>query len=217
MTKLEFKELFKTYPKRLAECCSIERYNHVFPISHFMLDGRFNELSKEIQDTITNNRSNEILEPLRNFSNTIYREFTKSLNSSEKFGKNSARQYKKIYDFLLVELHHLNTNAIQVPVAKNTTEFKKPQLSEYNKPIINKKKVLALMHLFREFKLVNKDLTYTALADCFGTLSGYAGSQLRKDLSEFNKHEILFKQDEIDTLKSILIKMNEELSNLPLK
>jgi len=217
MTESQLRELFKTYTKRLADCCSIEKYNHVFQISHFMLDGHFNEVSKEIQETIANNRSREIIEPLRNFSDTIYREFTKSHNSPEKHGKKSASQYKKIYDFLLGDLHVINTTAANIPVAKNITEYKRPQLSEYNKPIINKKQVLALMHLFREFKLVNKDLTDTALAECFGTLTGYAGGQLRKDFSEFNKQEVLFKQEEIDTLKDVLIKMNEELSNLPLK
>lgn len=217
MTESEFKLLFNDYIKRLAGCCSIEKYRYVSQPSHFMLDVHFNEVSKEIQETIGSNRTREILEPLRSFSDAIYHEFSKSNNSSEKYGKNSARQYKKIYDVLSAELHLLNTNHIQVPVTKSTTEFKKPQLSDYNKPSINKKQVLALMHLFREFKLVNKDLTDTALAECFGTLTGYVGSQLRKDFSEFNKREVFFKQEEVDTLKDILIKMSEEVSKLPLK
>lgn len=76
---------------------------------------------------------------------------------------------------------------------------------------------MALMHLFKKFKIVNKDLTDTALADSFGTLTGYVGTQLRKDFSEFNKDEILFKDDEINSLKEILVQMSKELDKLPLK
>lgn len=217
MTEIEFKELFNTYKKQLAECCSIERYNFFFPVSHFMLDDQFDELSKEIHRTITDNSSIEMFNPLRDFLDSLFRDYRKSYSSPEQYGKKSAKQYKKVYDSLVEELHYLNVKVAQAPVAKSSAEFKKPVMSEYNKPLINKKQVLALMQLFRDYKLVNKELTDTALAESFGTLTGYIGSQLRKDFSEFNKGEVLFKAEEIDTLRDILIKMSEDLAKFPLK
>lgn len=217
MTEIEFKELFKTYKEQLWECCSIARYKKIVPGSHFMLEGQFDKLSKEIHRTVTDNSSLEMFKPLKEFLDSIYIDYRRSSISQEQYGKKSAKQYKKIFDSLFDELHHLTGRIVQAPVAKSSAEFKKPVMSEYNKPLINKKQVLALMQLFREYKLVNKELTDTALAESFGTLTGYIGSQLRKDFSEFNKGEVLLRAEEIGTLKDILLKMSEDLSKFTLK
>lgn len=217
MTEIELTKLFKTYKGRLAECCSIERYNFVFSGSHFMLDDQFDDLSKEIHKTVSDNSSLEMFKPLRDFLEVINNDYRKSYNSPEQYGKKSAKQYKKIYDSLSSELHYLNGKAADIPTVKSSTELKRPLLTEFNKPSINKRQVLALMQLFREYQLVNKDLTDKALAECFGFMTGYTGSQLRKDYSEIKKNEILFKEEEIDTLRDILTKMNKDLTKLPIK
>ena len=59
-------------------------------------------------------------------------------------------------------------------------QITKPSQSEFNRSDVNSKQILAIMRLLRYFKVVDKDLTDKALAECFGTLAGYSGDQFRK-------------------------------------
>ncbi|TKC57624.1 hypothetical protein FBD94_20320 [Pedobacter hiemivivus] len=217
MNEIETRELFKTYKEGLSQCCDIERYDFVFQGSHFMLDDQFEKLSKELYKSITEINTPESLPLLKEFIDFIYYQHMLGVNSPSKYGKKSAKQYLRVYNFLKGHLNYLETKGGQTSNAKQSVEFRKPVLSEYNKPAINTKQVLILMKCFRENNLVNKEITDKALSECFGTLTGYSGEQLRKDYTKLNKDEIQFKPEELDTLKDILIKMSQDLSKLPLK
>lgn len=217
MKKEEFRETFKKYKEGFDYNCSIEKYQYVIPESHFMLDSHFDNVKKDLEKTLDENKSPEIFEPLKELNESIYREYLKARSSSEKYARKSEKQYNKILAIIHPQLLFWSEKIGEFSGVKQQPEIKKPKLSEYNKPVINKRQVLALMKLFRDHKLVNKELTDTALAECFGTLTGYVGNQLRKDFSEYNKGEIYFKEEEVDTLNDILLNMSKDLSNLPLK
>lgn len=209
--------LFESYLKELTNYCSVERYEFVIPSSHFRLDDLFNKVKSEIEHTITHASKAGLYLPLKNFNDKVYQRLRSTDDSRAKYARKSHDQYKKIYDVTSFGLNEINAKTLSQDVPKPVSNFKKPILSDFNKPVINKKQVLALMKVFKEFKVTNKDLTDRALAESFATLTGYTGDQLRKDFSDMNKGEILFKQDEIDSLKYILINMSKAIETLPLK
>ncbi|WP_040300695.1 hypothetical protein [Arcticibacter svalbardensis] len=217
MSNIEATELFKGYKERLIHCCSIERFEEVYVGSHYMLDTEFKDLNKEIFKTIKQNSGVEIMATLKEFKDYVHYQHIVNFNSPNKYGKKSAEKYLKLYNLLVDYIKEADADAVPVVNVNQVKTFKKPKLSEYNKPSVNSKQVLILMKYFRENNLTNKEITDTALAECFGTLTGYSGDQLRKDFVSFNKEEILFKSDELDTLKAIFIKMSKDLSKLQLK
>lgn len=212
MNKKELTELFNSYKKRLTECCSIEKYDFVFEGSQFMLESQFEDLYRELYNNITDIDNTEIIIPLSEFRDYAHYQHRLAIDSPNKYGKKSAKQYLRIYTLLSERLKYLET---YIPIdiqEKQSTNTRKPVLSEQNKPIISAKQTLILMKYLQENKLFNKDITDKAMSESFGILTGYSGEQLRKDFSSLKKDEIPFKSEELDILKNILVKISKEIS-----
>jgi len=215
MSNEKMNDVFEQFKKRLVNDCGLDRYEYVDSGSHFVLDGFFTDIFKELGEVITivNYEDKAVL---KNFLDFLYSQGNICNSSASKYSKKCSERYHRLFTMVNNQLSYIeSTNETQSLIPQKN--IKTPKLSDFNKPSINKKQIMALMHLFKKFKLVNKDLTDTALSDCFGTLTGYVGTQLRKDFSEFNKDEVLFKSDEISALKHILIQMHKDLDSLPLK
>jgi hypothetical protein len=218
MDKEELKATFDKYESDLQHWCGIEKLNYVTSSLIPAMEESANELRETIYNEVTEFDTVNLKEPLTEFLQKIYNIHIKAKNSPKKYSEITASQYLKLYHSLSGYLEDLNS--MQATIADKVVpaeRVKTPKLSEFNKPHITKKQVLLIMHLFRKYKLVITEIDDKSLSRYFGEMTGFSPEQLRKDYSVFKKEELDFKNDDLNTLKDILVKMTEEIVNIKVK
>lgn len=217
MEQLDMENFFEGIKSKLAGSCSLERYEYVISSSHFLLDGYFEEIYAEITQSLKHLKTTDE-EVLKDFRSYIYLQGNIYQNSNSIYSRKCAAQMDRIFRLVDGQLNYLLKQSAGDKKSEQTTKnVKTPKLSDYNRPDLNTKQILALIKILQRNGAFNKDLTDTALTDSFGKLTGYSSEQLRKNLTEYNKNEILFKQEEIQQLKDIAVQISKELDKLPLK
>jgi hypothetical protein len=145
------------------------------------------------------------------------------LKKSVELNSNSTNSVRQKLSYALNELidglkeYHLELTESPLSSKDINNIFANIDVGVHNKPLITTKQLIILMDLLKRNRIIIKDIEQTRLAVCFGGLTGFKADNLRKDYNEYKQEEKVHSINDINTLKQILINMNEQLSMLEVK
>ncbi|RZK18617.1 MAG: hypothetical protein EOO43_12380 [Flavobacterium sp.] len=216
VTTSQLKQTFEDLKASITVAYAYERFEQKHESVHYFLYDEITKAHIEIINTIKalNAEPSYLLLEIDQWITILKREVELKIRSNNPIKKKLGIRLNDFIESLEELKIHIPVTAINssVEVVKDKTK-NRGKVNEYNKPLLKRSQVLLLMHFLRKNQLLINDLDDSTLSECFGILTGFSSDKLRQSYIDFKKRDIVYKNEELNELSDLLIKMSKDIAS----